>query len=102
MLSASALWRGHVGQKRVCVPKVRGQKASIFCRSDKTFWQCRHCRKQTSVTAGAPLANSKLSLRVWWLAIYLTTQSKNAVAALELGRQLGCATALPGESNTNS
>jgi hypothetical protein len=35
------------------------------------------------------MADSKLPLRLWWLAIYLVTQSKNGIAALELGRQLG-------------
>jgi ISXO2-like transposase domain len=35
------------------------------------------------------MADTKLPLRVWWLAIYLITQDKNGVAALELARQLG-------------
>jgi hypothetical protein len=33
--------------------------------------------------------HTKLPLSVWFLAIYLMTQSKNAVSALELKRQLG-------------
>ncbi|MDX6081474.1 IS1595 family transposase [Xanthomonas campestris pv. incanae] len=35
------------------------------------------------------MADTKLPLRVWWLAIYLVSQAKNGIAALELARQLG-------------
>jgi len=72
----------------VC-PKCGGTRASRFSRVRQTLWQCRQCRVQTSVTAGTPLADSKLPLRLWWLAIYLTTQAKNGISALELKRQLG-------------
>lgn len=72
----------------VC-PKCNGQQASQFQRGRQTLWQCRQCRTQTSVTSGTPLADTKLPLRLWWLAIYLTTQAKNGVSALELKRQLG-------------
>lgn len=72
----------------VC-PNCGGQQASTFRRGRQTLWQCRGCRVQTSVTSGTPLADTKLPLRLWWLAIYLTTQAKNGVSALELSRQLG-------------
>ena len=51
--------------------------------------QCRHCRHQASLTAGTVLAYSKLPLTTWFLAMYLLTQQKNAISALELMRQLG-------------
>jgi hypothetical protein len=51
--------------------------------------QCRHCRHQTSLTAGTVFAYSKLPLTVWFLAMYLLTQQKNGISALELKRQLG-------------
>jgi hypothetical protein len=35
--------------------------------------------------------HTKLALSVWFLGIYLVTQSKNAISALELKRQLGIA-----------
>lgn len=72
----------------VCPACGHGQ-ASQFRRGAQTLWQCARCRLQTSVTAGTPMAGTKLPLRTWWLAIYLVTQAKNGVAALELGRQLG-------------
>lgn len=51
--------------------------------------QCRHCRHQTSLTAGTVFASTKLPLSTWFLAMYLLTQQKNAVSALELSRHLG-------------
>jgi hypothetical protein len=47
------------------------------------------CRLQTSVKAGTLFHKSKLPLSTWFLAIYLLTQSKNDISALELSRQLG-------------
>lgn len=51
--------------------------------------QCKHCRHQTSLTAGTIFASTKLPLTIWFLAMYLLTQQKNAISALELKRQLG-------------
>ncbi|UKE73757.1 transposase [Xanthomonas graminis pv. phlei] len=72
----------------VC-PQCGHSHASRFERGRQHLWQCARCRVQTSLTAGTPMADTKLPLRVWWLAIYLVSQAKNAVAALELARQLG-------------
>ncbi len=36
--------------------------------------QCKHCRHQTSLTAGTVVAYSKLPLTIWFLALYLLTQ----------------------------
>ena len=51
--------------------------------------QCSSCKKQTSVTAGTIFHGSKVPLTKWFLAMYWMTQSKNAIAALELMRHLG-------------
>ena len=52
-------------------------------------YQCNQCHQQTSVTAGTLFAYSKLPLTIWFLAIYLITQEKNGISALELSRALG-------------
>ncbi len=51
--------------------------------------QCKHCRHQTSLTAETIFAYTKLPLTIWFLALYLLTQQKNGISALELKRQLG-------------
>ena len=58
-------------------------------RSGRPLWECFVCGYQSSVTVGTVLEHTKLPLSSWFLAIYLMTQSKNAVSALELKRQLG-------------
>jgi hypothetical protein len=55
----------------------------------RDLMQCRHCRRQTSLTAGTIFAYTKLPLTVRCLAMYLLTQQKNAISALALKRHLG-------------
>ena len=51
--------------------------------------QCNHCHHQTSITAQTVLAGTKLPLRIWFLAMYLLTQSKTDLSAMALKRHLG-------------
>jgi len=51
--------------------------------------QCHRCHHQTSLTAGTVMAHTKLPLTTWFLAMYLLTQSKNGISAMELRRHLG-------------
>ena len=53
------------------------------------MWECLGCGYQCSSIVGTVFEHTKLPLSIWFLAIYLLTQSKNAVSALELKRQLG-------------
>lgn len=57
--------------------------------STRKLYQCSRCHHQTSVTSGSIFAATKLLLTTWFLGIYLVTQSKNGISALELMRQLG-------------
>jgi ribosomal protein L37AE/L43A len=70
-------------------PGCGGRHASEFRRDGRQYWQCSHCRRQTSLLSGTIFAASKLPLSVWFLAMQLLTQAKNNVSALELRRQLG-------------
>lgn len=70
----------------VC-PKFGARLHSIL--KPRGLCQCSSCRVQTSVRAGTIFHGSRTPLRKWFLAIYLLTQSKNDIAALELKRQLG-------------
>ncbi|HBH35724.1 MAG TPA: IS1595 family transposase [Gammaproteobacteria bacterium] len=58
-------------------------------RGQLKLWQCRSCRKQTSLTAGTIFESTRLPLTLWFLGIYHLTQPKNNVSALELKRLLG-------------
>ncbi len=55
----------------------------------RKVFQCIRCQRQVSLTAGTVFENTKLPLTTWYLAIYLLTQSKNGLSAMDLLRQLG-------------
>lgn len=65
---------GHPGHCHIALRKV---------------FQCNYCHAQTSLTAGTIFASTKLPLTVWFLAIYLLTQSKDGISSLNLGRTFG-------------
>jgi transposase-like protein len=70
-------------------PHCGGTHHSHFYVEDTQYWQCRACRHQTSLRSGTIFHSSKLALRTWFQALFLMSQSKNNIAALELKRQLG-------------
>ena len=57
-------------------------------RGRNTF-QCRACRRQTSVTAGTVMHCTHLPLTVWFWAIYLCATDKRGISAVQLSRTLG-------------
>ena len=66
-----------------------------WCGSDnarllttRRVWQCRDCRRQTSLTAGTILAHTHLALPTWFAAAYLMTTVKPGISALQLSHQL--------------
>ena len=52
-------------------------------------YECRRCRRQTSVRAGTIMHGSKLALTVWFWAAYLMATHSNGISAFQLWRQLG-------------
>jgi hypothetical protein len=57
--------------------------------SARRYFQCRHCNNQRSITADTLFHSSHTPLLEWFLAIYLVTESKKGVSALELAHHLG-------------
>ena len=55
----------------------------------RKVYQCHHCHHQTSLTAGTIFHGTKLPLTKWFLAIYLLTQRKKSISALQLSREIG-------------
>ena len=55
----------------------------------RELYQCNRGHHQTSVTSETIFAHTKLPLTTWFLAMYLLTQPKNGISALELKRHLG-------------
>ena len=60
------------------------------CRlNTNTLQQCNRCHRQTSVTAGTIFESTKLPLTTWFQGLYLITQDKKGISAMQLHRQLG-------------
>lgn len=57
--------------------------------SGRQLWECFVCGYQSSSIVGTVMEHTHLPLRLWFLAMYLLTQNKNAISALALKRQLG-------------
>lgn len=64
------------------------------CLADKAWrvrerWECAECGRQTSVTAGTIFQDTRVSLPVWFRAMWWVTAQKNGASALGLQRVLG-------------
>lgn len=68
--------------------RCAGRRVSMT-HHGRRLWECLGCGYQCSAIAGTVMAATKLPLRKWFLAMYLMTQSKNAISSLEMKRQLG-------------
>jgi len=71
-----------------CCPRCDGKRAALT-HNGRRLWECLGCAYQCSSIAGTIMEATKLPLTKWFLAMFLLTQSKNSIAALELMRQLG-------------
>lgn len=72
----------------VC-PRCGGSAHCILFGVDRSLFQCHACRRQTSLTAGTLFGSTKLPLTTWFLAIFLISQAKTGLSALELKRHIG-------------
>lgn len=78
--------------------EMRDRKGVIcqHCGSRDTFWleskgqyQCKHCRRRTTLRSGTVMHGSKLPFMYWFIAMHLLTATKKSISAAELQRQLG-------------
>lgn len=79
--------------------KENREKHGLVCRkcSNSSFhwlktanrWQCKSCGAQIGLRSGTLLQASNLPYHYWIYAIYLMTNTKKGISALEMQRQLG-------------
>jgi ISXO2-like transposase domain/Transposase zinc-ribbon domain len=77
-------WRWPAGY--VC--EACGSKEAWYMSARRSF-ECRYCHHQRSMTADTMFHASHTSLQEWFLALYLVTESKKGISALELAHHLG-------------
>lgn len=70
----------------ICPACGHGEYGTITTRK---LLQCKRCHRQSSITCGTLLASTNLPLTIWFLGIYLITQSKDGISSLNLARHLG-------------
>lgn len=52
-------------------------------------YRCKDCRKHFSVRTGSVLAESRLPLQKWLLAIYMLTSARKSIPSTQMARELG-------------
>jgi len=60
-----------------------------YWKKDKWQYECKKCRKRTTLKSGTIMHNSKLPIRHWFIAMHLLTTTKKSFSAKEIQRQLG-------------
>ena len=73
--------------KPVC-PECDSEDTAPIPREKPMPYRCRSCRLQFSVRTGTALERSKISLKKWAYAVYLTVTSLKGVSSMKLHRDL--------------
>jgi len=74
--------------RRFC-PRCRRTDTRAVPGARAGLYECRRCRRQFTATTRTPLHGTKLPIRRWLEAIYLTLMSSKGVSSVVLARQLG-------------
>lgn len=78
---AKVRWRGEV-RCPIC-------GGIITYKCSKGFWHCEECNRNFTATVGTIFESTKLPLRKWFAAIWLTINNKKGVSSSMLSRELG-------------
>ncbi|MEZ5709321.1 MAG: IS1595 family transposase [Blastomonas sp.] len=67
-----------------------GSTNAVECKDHKPMpYRCRDCRKHFSVRTGTVLAESRLPLHKWLMAIYMMTTARKGIPSTQMARELG-------------
>lgn len=67
-----------------------GSENVVECKDHKPMaYRCKDCRKHFSVRTGTVLAESRLPLHKWLMAIYMMTTARKGIPSTQLARELG-------------
>ena len=71
-----------------CCGKCGSVRTTQAIHKYMPYW-CSDCRSYFSIRTGTPMANSKVRLRKWAMAIYLCLTSLKSVSSMKLSRDIG-------------
>lgn len=67
-----------------------GSTNVVECKDHKPMpYRCRDCRKHFSIRTGTVLAESRLPLQKWLLAIFMMTSARKGIPSTQMARELG-------------
>jgi hypothetical protein len=81
------LWRAKFSGRQFECPRCHHRRYWQM-RSRPEVRKCCQCGKQVRLRAGTMLEHTKISILTWLRAIFLVTQDKRGISALQLRRQL--------------
>ena len=60
------------------------------CKDHKPMpYRCKTCRKHFSVRTGTVLAESRLPLQKWLMAMYMMTTARKGISSVQMAKELG-------------
>lgn len=72
-----------------CCPHCKSISVAAIPSGKPMPYRCRDCRKHFSVRTDTILAESKIPLRKWLMAIYMLHTARKGVSSVQLGKELG-------------
>jgi transposase-like protein len=61
----------------------------IYKFADGKRYRCSHCKKDFTIKTGTIFGESKITLRKWFIAIYMLSASKKGISSVQLAKQVG-------------
>lgn len=87
--SARLFFEGKRWPEGVACPHCESKSVSE-CKNHKPMaYRCRECRKHFSVRTGTVLAEGKIGLHKWLLAIYMLHTARKGASSIQMAKELG-------------
>jgi transposase-like protein len=72
-----------------CCPRTNCGSMDVTYMANRRIWQCRDCRKQSSVKVGTIFEDSPIGFDKWLPAMWMIAGDRNGISSTELARSIG-------------